>query len=279
MPPQRAQRRLSSLAYRGGRLALVAYLSVVLLMTLLERWLVYPAPTPGASDFTAAEGAEDITFVSADGTKLHGRYYDRPQPRHVVLYCHGNGETVADNHHLMGRLRDRLDAAVFIFDYRGYGRSEGKPHEAGVVADGVAAAEWLAEKTDSSIDRLVVIGRSLGGGVAAAIAAERGAGALVLQSTFDRLTSAAASHYPWLPVGLLMRNRYDSVARLRDYKGPLLMSHGTADKVVPYRLGRRLFDACPSESKRWIEFLGRTHNQPQPAEYYPELRGFLDSHG
>ena len=145
---------------------------------------------------------------------MHGWFLDHPEPLDAVLYCHGNGEDISFNLDLARLLRDELDAAVLLFDYRGYGKSEGKPHEAGVVADGLAAQRWLAERTGRSPRRTVLIGRSLGGGVATAVAAQQGAQALVLQSTFTRMTDAAASHYPWLPVHWLMRNRYDSLARL-----------------------------------------------------------------
>lgn len=271
--------RLAATLYRVLRLPLIAYLSVLLMITLIESWLVYPTPSVERSDWQPGGDHEEVAFASADGTRLHGWFYDHPDPQWSVLYCHGNGEQVADNHELMQLLRDRLDAAVFIFDYRGYGKSEGKPFEAGIVADGLAAQSWLAERTGRTADQVVVIGRSIGGGVATALAAEQGAEALVLQSTFTRLTDAAAAQFPWLPVRLVMRNRYDSLARLSQYEGPLLISHGTADEVVPFEHGQRLFDASPSDLKRFIEQPGQSHMQAQPESYYVDLRDFLEAMG
>lgn len=269
-------RRPRSLWIRIVRLPILAYLSVLLLMTLLERRLVYPVPPLNRSDWSVPGDHEDVEFASADGVPLHGWFYDHASPKHAILYCHGNGAQVADRHELMLQLRERYDAAVFVFDYRGYGKSGGKPYEAGVVADGIAAAEWLARRTERRVDELVVIGVSLGGGVATAVAAERGAGALVLQSTFTRITDAAAVRFPWLPVHWLMRNRYDSLARLKRYDGPLLVSHGTADRVVPFEQGRRLFDTSPSEFKQFVELPGKTHNQPHPNSYFQTLKTFLE---
>lgn len=262
---------------RVARSVALAYLIILLAMTFLERWLVYPAPSIERSDWSpGGEVFEDISFQSADGTALHGWLLEHPEPKRVVLYFHGNGEQVADNADLILLLSDKLQATVFLFDYRGYGKSSGKPYEAGVVADGIAAQRWLAQRTSRQPSEVVLVGRSIGGGVAVACAAELGAEALVLQSTFSQLVDAAARHYPWLPVRLLMQNRYDSMSRIQKYDGPLFSSHGTNDMVVDYELGRRLFETSPSERKEFYEIEGGRHNNPQPRAYYEALTQFLD---
>ncbi|QDU87625.1 Alpha/beta hydrolase family protein [Pirellulimonas nuda] len=263
------------------RRVLIVYLLVVLGMTFIERWLVYPAPAAAEGDWQLApeEAISDAWFDSADGTRLHGWYFSHQNPKRVALYFHGNGEQVADNRELMELLRDELDAAVLVFDYRGYGLSGGKPNEAGVIADGLAAHRWLAEQTGRRTDEVILIGRSIGGGVAVAAAAEQGAAALVLQSTFTRLTDAAAIHYPWLPVRLLMKNRYDSLGRIARYRGPVMISHGTADGVVPFEHSRRLFEAAPTDKKQFFEMTDTGHNDPQPPDYYRALVDFLRQSG
>src|SRR6185436_14155732 len=133
-----------------------------------------------------------------------------------------------------------LTATVFVYDYRGYGRSRGKPTERGCVADGMAAQRWLAEREGVDTEDVVLMGRSIGGGVSVAAAAEQGARALVLEATFSRMTDAAAALYPWLPVRLVMSNRYNSIKRVQKYQGPLFQSHGAADEVVPIKLARKL---------------------------------------
>jgi len=254
----------------------IAYLCVLLIMVFLERSLIYPVPELSRADWSPGAAFEDVQFASEDGTKLHGWYYEHAQPRRAILYFHGNGEQVADNADLISLYSEQFEASVFLFDYRGYGKSEGKPAEPGIVADGLAAQRWLAERTERSPDQVVLIGRSIGGGVAVACAAELGAEALVLQSTFARLTDTAAHHMPWLPVRWLMHNRYDSLARIQKYDGPLLASHGTADRVVPIEHGKQLFDASPSASKQFISFDGGGHNDPQPPSYYGQLQEFLE---
>lgn len=269
--------RIVSTSWRIVRPLLVAYLLVVLAMMILETWLVYPIPPVKRGDWQALGlDHEDVWFESADGSKLHGWFVPHANPKRAILYCHGNGEHVGDNVDLVAQLRDALEASVFVFDYRGYGRSEGTPTEAGCIADGRAAQEWLAKRMDIQPAGLVLMGRSLGGGVAVALAAEAGALALVLENTFPTMPDVAAVHYPWLPVRWVMDNRYDCMSRIQKYRGPLFQIHGKRDQIVPLELGRRLFDAAPSPQKRWVELADRGHNDPWPASYYAELAEFLD---
>jgi uncharacterized protein len=263
--------------WRLARPLLVAYLLVVLAVMFLETRLVYPIPPLSQGDWhPAGLDFEDVWFTSEDGTKLHGWFVDHPAAKRAILYCHGNGEDVGTNADLVAELSKSLDASVFIFDYRGYGHSEGVPSEAGCIADGLAAQRWLAQRLGKRPDDVVVTGRSLGGAIATAVAAANGAQALVLVNAFSRMTDVAAHHYPWLPVRLVMKNRYDSVARIRKYDGPVFQSHGTADWIVPIRFGRELFDAAPTAQKQFVEYDDEGHNDPVPANYYRKLAAFLD---
>jgi hypothetical protein len=263
----------------GWRIAkplLVAYLLVLLAMMLLESRLVYPVPPISRGQWNPPGlTREEVWFPSADGTRLHGWFVPHADPRRAILYCHGNGEHIALNADLALLLRDKLQASVFLFDYRGYGHSQGRPDEAGCVADGSAAQLWLARRVGVRPDQLVLMGRSLGGGVAVALAAQNGARALILECTFPSMPDAAAIHYPWLPVRWVMDNRYDCISQIRKYKGPVLQSHGTEDDLVPLGLGRRLFAAVPGGPKRWMELKGFGHNDPWPSSYYDELAEFL----
>jgi fermentation-respiration switch protein FrsA (DUF1100 family) len=177
---------------------------------------------------------------------------------------------------LVFRLQSHLTATVFVYDYRGYGRSRGKPCERGCVADGLAAQRWLAEREGVDTSDIVVVGRSIGGAVGVAIAAEQGARALVLENTFSKMTDAAAYLYPWLPVRLVMSNRYNSVRRIKSYHGPVFQCHGTADDIVPIELGRRLFDAAPGRMKHFYEVPYGGHNDSPPPPYYSALANFLE---
>lgn len=273
-------RRLGSIALtwlvKGLRVAALSYLGVILMLLFLENRLIYPAPRYPAGDWEAAHlPHEDVHFTSADGTKLHGWLVEHPQPRAVILYCHGNGEHVAYNDDLLAMLRDKFRVSVFAFDYRGYGRSEGEPFETGILEDAEAAQAWLAERTGLAQKDIVLMGRSIGGGVAVHLAAKNGARGLILESTFSSLPEAAAGQFPWLPVGWLMKNRYDSVTKIAAYKGPLLQSHGDCDSLISMSLAKKLFDAA-AEPKEFYCVSGGDHNCTQPVEYYQKLDEFLD---
>lgn len=273
--PEELERTFSSKVWRIVRTLLVAYLLVCLLMVCLESSLVYPIPTPRSSPAAEELGFEDVQFQSLDGTFLHGWYYPHENARIGLLYCHGNGEDVTRNADLVHWFHDKLSASVFIFDYRGYGNSEGTPHEAGVIADGLAAQQWLAARLGVATDQIVLVGRSLGGAVAVALAKQQGAHAIVLLNTFPDMTEVAASKYPWLPVRWLMRNRYPSIERIQAYTGPLLQSHGTADRIVPFALAKELYDASPSEQKRFVEIQGGSHNDPMSDSLNKAMIEFL----
>jgi uncharacterized protein len=272
------QNKLVYKLWRIARPVLLAYLVIVLAMMFFETWLVYPAPSLEAGDWNPAGlKHEDIYFESADGTKLHGWFLPHSDRSRSILYCHGNGEDVAAVGEFAAMLRDTVHASVFIFDYRGYGHSQGRPNEAGCIADGNAAQHWLAGRMGLAPEDVILMGRSLGSAIAIALAAENGARALVLENAFPTMTDVAAWHYPWLPVRWVMKNRYDSLSRIQTYNGPLLQSHGTNDEVVPLPLARRLFEASPSTSKQWLELPALWHNSPMPRRYYDELAEFLDS--
>ena len=270
-------RRTGRVAWRIVRSLAVGYLLMLLMLSILERWLVFPAPSPHGADWQPAGlEFEDVYFTGADGTRLHGWFVPHKSPRAIVLYFHGNGEDVPRLANRLQRLHDHIDVAVFAWDYRGYGRSEGTPHESNVIDDGRLAVQWLAERTGAAPESLVLMGRSLGGAVAIAIAAEQPVRGLVLDRTFARLTDAAAVHFPWIPVRWLMKNRFWSVDRIVDYDGPLLQTHCTADEVIPFEMAEQLFEASPSTSKMFLRVEGGNHNGPLPDACYEVLVDFLD---
>lgn len=242
----------------------------------LERLLVYPAPPAKSGDWAPRWfETEEVLFASEDGKKLHGWFVPHQRPRHVILYSHGNREHVGNQVNTLLRLQSMLDATVFVYDYRGYGQSEGKPTERGLIADGMAAQAWLADRVGLSVSDIVLMGRSLGGGVSVAVAAQRGCKALVLDATFSRMVDAASYNYPWLPVKTMMRDRYDSLARIEQYHGPVFQSHRTTDEVVPVALARQVTERAPGPHKQFYEIPSGRHNEPLPPEYYAALDEFL----
>jgi uncharacterized protein len=164
---------------------------------------------------------------------------------------------------------------VLIFDYRGYGRSEGVPTEQGILADGRAARKWLATRVGVGESQIVMMGESLGGGVAVDLAAADGARGLILENTFSSLPDVAAAHYPWLPVHFLMRAQLNSAAKIPNYHGPLLQVHGDHDQVIPFALGKKLFDAA-NEPKQFIVIPNGDHNDPRTPAFLKAMDAFID---
>jgi len=254
---------------------LIVYLLLLLAMMFLENSLIY-FPTKFPEGNWAPQGitVEDAWFTAADGTKLHGWYVPDDHPRAVVLFCHGNAGNITHRAEIVRALHDRVGVAMLVFDYRGYGKSEGKPDEPGVLADARAARAWLAQKAGVAENGIVLMGESLGGAVAVDLAAD-GARALILENTFSSIADVAAFHYPWLPVRRLMRTQFNSAAKIDSYHGPLYQSHGDRDAIVPLRFATRLFNAA-NQPKRFLLIEGSDHNDPRLPQYYDKLREFLD---
>jgi uncharacterized protein len=217
---------------------------------------------------------EDAWFAAEDGTRLHGWFVSHPHPRAVVLFAHGNAGNLSDRAETLKILNERHGVSILAFDYRGFGRSEGTPDEAGLLQDARAARKWLAERTNVNEQDVVLMGRSLGGGVVVDLAARDGARGLVLASTFTSLPDVAAEHVRWIPARLLMQNRFDSLSKIGQYDGPLLQSHGDADEVIPYAQGRKLFEGAAGP-KRFVTIPGGRHNSPQSEEYRAALDEFI----
>lgn len=268
---------------RTVRFVIVLYLFILLMLMFFENKILFPASKYPGGDWTTAKRLQlrDVWFESSDGTKLHGWLAEHEAPRGVVLFCHGNAGNVTNRGDVIAYWRDRFGLTAFVFDYRGYGRSEGSPNEAGVLVDARAARAWLAKQTGVGPDELLLLGRSLGGAVAVDLAAGHGAKALILESTFTSAPDAGAAIYPWLPVRWLMKAKLDSLSKIADYRGPLLVSHGTNDEIIPFALGKQLFDAATqgnvSDPNRvFVPLDGGFHNDPQTPTYYDALEAFLE---
>ena len=179
----------------------------------IERSMVYqPAPFPKELDQKTIP-FEEVSFRSQDGTPLHGWFLDHENPKAIALFCHGNAGNIASRGDSLMVLNRRHQMAVMTFDYRGYGKSGGKPDEQGILQDARAARKWLAQRKNISEDDIVIMGRSLGGAVAIDLAAKDGAAGLVIASTFTSLPDVAKSKWPWLPIKLLMTQRFESIKK------------------------------------------------------------------
>jgi len=262
---------------RPLRVAFVVVLVLVLIvMWFEERLIFFPTRYPEGDWEPAGLAFEDAWFEAPDGTRLHGWYVPHPNPRALVLWSHGNAGNLSGRADLLEELHRRARVAVLIYDYRGYGRSEGRPNEAGILADARAARRWLAKREGVAEQDIVLLGRSLGGAVSVDLAAADGARGLILDGAFTSVPDVAAHHFPWLPVRWLLRTHLDALTKIERYQGPLLQIHGEADTVVPLELGRKLF-AAAGEPKHMLILPGADHNDFPPDEYFEAMLAFLDS--
>jgi fermentation-respiration switch protein FrsA (DUF1100 family) len=243
---------------------------------LESRGIFQPAKYPSGEWDQTAVLVQDAQFAARDGTKLHGWYVAHDQPKGHALLLHGNAGNVTLLAQTLRTLNRRHTLSVLALDYRGFGKSEGRPSEEGLYQDARAARRWLAEKEHIAETDVILMGVSLGGAVAVDLAARDGARGLVLANTFTSLPAAAQQQVRWLPMNLILATRFDSLAKIKDYDGPLLMTHGDADEVVPYKQGQALFEAAPG-TKKFITASGGKHNDPLPEEYRVALDEFLDN--
>ena len=211
----------------------VAALYVVILIGLFlaQRWMIFPAPHDATS--APPPGFSAISLDTDDRLRLTAAYRRGSSALPTVLFFHGNGDSLRGGEAATRGLAD-AGYGVLLVEYRGYAGNPGSPSEQGLYRDGRAALGWLARRGIAS-RHVVLIGNSLGSGVATALAAERPVAGLVLVSGFTSMADVVAPRYPWLPVRLLLRDRFENRAALRRVRAPTLLLHGTADRMIPAR--------------------------------------------
>jgi hypothetical protein len=235
-------------------------------------------PTPGADltlEDVGAAGSE-VFFEAEDGVRLHAWLLQAEGARRALLLLHGNAGNASHRLPIAERLA-RLGVAVLLLDYRGYGLSEGRPTERGVYADARAALAYLVDGLGFPERRVIVFGSSLGAAVAVDLARGRKLAGMILESPFPSL-SAMAREVFGTGFGPLTRGRFDSLAKIGELRSPLLFLHGDRDEIVPYALGRALYDAAP-EPKRFTTIRGAGHNDTVAvggAAYFQRIGAFLD---
>lgn len=264
------------------------YVFLLILLMLAQRWLIYQPTRVSSLSIDQANAPfgviHEISTTTEDGLDLKGWHFlagqvactdkaacdaELDKGRPVVILLHGNGGNRL--HRIEDcRLLASLNLHVFAFDYRGYAENPGSPSQTGLLKD--ARAIWKYAVRDRKIDpsRIILFGESLGGGVATLLASElceqnTPPAGLILRSTFSSLVDAASSHFPWIPVSLLLWDRYPNQRLIGNISCPILMIHGTADRIVPFELGEKLFAAAPDNSasgipKRFVKIELGTHN-------------------
>ena len=272
---------------RGLILVVLACVTIAIAMVFFEDSLIYfPSKYPEGRWDTSllTEGfpgtVDDHFFDTSDGHRLHG-WWARPAEGGlgtgdmVLLFFHGNAGNLSDRAEFMMRLV-RLPVQVFMVDYRGYGRSEGRPSEQGLYRDADAGWRYLTRDRGVLPTQIVVFGKSLGGAVGVDLASRVKPAGLIVQSSFTSVPDMAAHHYPVIPRALI-RTRMDSLSKIAAVRAPKLHIHSKADEIVPYKFGVRLYEAAP-KPKRFHEVEGARHNETAELggpPYFEAIRSFV----
>jgi fermentation-respiration switch protein FrsA (DUF1100 family) len=258
---------------------IACYAVLALVVYLMQARMLYLPDVPGRSlDRTPADidvDYDDVTIETSDGVLLHGWYVPGESDR-VLLFFHGNAGNIS---HRLESVRQFLELglSVLIIDYRGYGQSGGRTTERGIYRDAEAAWHYLTETGDTSQERIIVFGRSMGASAAAHLAARYRPLALVVESSFTSVPDIAAEYYPWLPVRWLSRLRHATEDLVRLAACPVMVVHSRDDEIVPFRHGEAIF-AAAREPRSFLELRG-THNDAflrDERNYLAGLRSFLD---
>ena len=228
-----------------------------LLYVFQEKMIFFPGKRIVDTPETIGLQYEDVYLVTDDNIRIHGWYVPHADAKATVLFFHGNAGNISHRLDSISIFHE-LDLSVFIIDYRGYGKSAGRPSEHGTYRDALAAWNYLVDERRLRPDEIIVFGRSLGGGVAAGLAARVSPAAVILESTFTSIKELGKHYYPYLPVSWIARVRYPVDEDISSFNCPVLVIHSHEDDVVPFRHGQRLF-ATAREPKMFLPISG-DHN-------------------
>ena len=262
-----------------GLLTVMFLLSVGCADRLVRTVLFHPKKY--THDLSTATSKE-VQFQNSTKQTLHGVYFPyqkiNPQdsPTGTILYSHGNGENVAQLLHWAEQMRSDFQCNVLVFDYAGYGKSEGQPTASGILADGLAAMNYLVQQEGIPTQQIILYGFSLGGSVAVDLASKHEVKALIVESSFTSLGDMGRKMFPFIPAEYFLWEQLSSIKKIGDVRCPVFISHGQADQVIPFSQGQRLFEAANEPKTFYIPPEGYDlHSAPHSREHHDALRQFI----
>ena len=259
------------------RVAGLIVVGVLLQMNLLERFIYYPEAHLEATPAAFGMRFEDARFTAADGIALHGWYVPGRRPETLVWF-HGNAGNISHRLDNLRWLHEIVGVNVLIFDYRGYGQSEGEPSEAGLYADARAALAYLRGRDNVDEKRIIYFGRSLGSAVAVDLSVGEPPYGLILETPFTSVRDMSTRLLPG-PLSVVVPSMFDNLAKIPSIRCPKLFIHGDGDDLVPYEQGRRLYDAA-EPPKAFFTIRGAGHNDTYVVggeRYFRQIEKFIDS--
>jgi len=235
--------------------AIVFYFLLILLLYFFQRKMIFiPYQDIVATPSELGLKFEDVYFKTQDGTSLNGWFIPAEKAEYTVLFCHGNGGNISHRLDTIS-LYNKIPLNFFIFDYRSYGKSSGSVSEKGLYEDVAAAWKYLTGTRKISPEKIIIVGRSLGGSIAAYAAAEFAPGGLILESTFTSMTKIAQQRLPFVPVSWLLHYKLPTGENLVKVKCPVMITGSPDDTIVPFKYSKKLFAEAP-KPKTFLQLTG-----------------------
>ena len=248
-------------------------------MAIEKRFLFFPEKQIHFTPQDFGYNFEDIYYKTEDNVRINAWFLKAGEEAPLLIFCHGNAGNISHRTENIILLVQR-GISVFIFDYRGFGNSEGKITEEGLYLDALGAYDYITIKMKIPASRLVPFGRSMGGPVAVDLAQRVDFPCLILESTFTNLKDVVKSIYPKMGLDKLLTMKFDAEEKIKSIESPILFIHGDTDDIIDYDLGRRLFDAA-NEPKTFYTIEGAMHNDTFDVggdEYFETFVGFIKKH-
>ena len=249
---------------------------------MIARFIIFH-PWKYTHDLTG-ETFQEVSFQNSKKQTIHGGYFPYQEidssgtPIGTILYCHGNGENVSQLVNWADKMRSDFRCNVLVFDYAGYGKSEGKPTAPGILDDGLATMNYLIQQEKIPTDQIILYGFSLGGSVAIDLASKYEVKALIVESSFTSLGKRGQELVPFLPVKYLLWEQLSSIKKIGKVHCPVFISHGRADRTIPFAHGQALFEAANKPKTFFIAPEGLDyHSAPHSDEHREALRQFVGS--
>lgn len=252
------------------------YIIIILYFSISQsRFIYFPKKNLFTTPKDIGLAYNEIYFTTSDKIKLHGWIIPAKNPKAFIIFCHGNAGNISDRLETI-KIFHSLGLTTLIFDYRGYGMSQGHPCEHGTYLDAQAAWNFLTIKQNIKSSEIIVFGRSLGCPIAAWLAQKNNPKLLILESSFTSVKDLAKELYPFLPIKLLCRFDYNTLNYVSRIKSPILIIHSSQDEMIPFSHGQRLFNTA-NQPKEFLEIKG-SHNDGflvSKEEYVKKLNYFI----
>lgn len=263
-------------------IGIILFLSYSLILVIVyfrqDRMLYFPEKEMWQTPDNISLNYDEINFKTKDGFNISGWYIPAEKEKGVLLFCHGNAGNIS---HRVDSIKifNSLNLSVLIFDYRGYGKSEGKPSEYGTYLDADAAWDYLVNVKRKSPESIILFGRSLGGAVAAELAMRKKSAALIIESCFTSVPDLGKTFYPWLPIKLLSKFKYSTIDKIGSINCPKLIIHSPEDEIISFRHGEVLYEKA-FQPKDFLKIKGG-HNEGfllSGKTYSDGIKLFLEKH-